>query len=727
LSYFVRILIGLSLVVVHALALANGERIALIIGNSAYKDAPLVNPKNDAASMSNLLREAGFDVLSLTDGTQEQMKSAVAQFGAKVRAPQAKFALFYYAGHGVQLDWRNYLIPVNAQIRTADDVRRGSVDVSELVDYMQNQKGKSFLVVLDACRDDPFANQYTPPAKGLSQFDAPVGSMLAYSTSPGKVALDGQGSNGLYTSYLVKEMAVKSAKLEDVFKRVRLSVRLASNGMQVPWETTSLEEDVYLFPNQIKQLSEAEQEQVLQRELAAWNAVKDTQDHIALANFIREYPSGSVSELAQSRLSRLLAAQATREITRLVAKSASLATAEAEYKAKLEAAARDAALAAAARDAALKAEEERKLATQAAEKARLEEAQRVAAAKAEQERVLAAQRDAERLAAERARAEKLAQDALAAQNAAAQAAAMAEAERIARQEVEAQRVARERELARAAAEKLAVDAAERSRAEAARVAAAQEAALKAEQARVAAARVEAQREAELQAQAQKALNERLAAAKLEAGTAALPQNLVLASPEIVLAATPYFTAMRAHERRFTVGDSYVQRVTNLFNKQATDQTYNVTKLDLQADRVEYNGGSFETDVMGNVTRNAVGSMGTPRQFYPAELAVGKRWRTMFIQNQQGGFRYTFRYDVKVVAKERITVPAGSFETYRLEAVGYNVQLGARITRTIWVAPGINADIAEDYEVRLRSGQLDTTRRTELVSFKQAQMGQIASR
>ena len=678
---------------------AAGDRIALIIGNSAYKTAPLVNPKNDAAAMTKLLNDAGFEVQSLIDGSQADMQQSVAQFGDKVRQPQAKFALFYYAGHGVQLDWRNYLIPVNANVATADDVRKQAVDVSELAAYMNNQKNKSFLMILDACRDDPFADRFKPPAKGLSQFDAPTGSMLAYATAPGKVAMDGQGNNGLYTSYLIQEMSVKTAKLEDVFKRVRLSVRLASNGMQVPWETTSLEEDVYLFPGQIQHLSEAEQEQVLQRELTAWARVKDSQDHIALANFIRQYPSGSVSELAQSRLSRLLTAQATREVSRLVAKSSSLAEAEKAYQDKLQAVALEAAQVAALRDAANTAQQERNLAQVAAAKTAQEEQQRLAQLKVEQEKALFAQREAERLAAAKATDQQLAT---------------------------AQREAAAREAARDQAQRVATAATEAAARDAARQAAAQQAAQKAQELNLAALARESQQQADLQAQARKTLDERLAAARAEAQGKPLPESMILASPEMVLTATPYFVGLQQHQRRFSVGDEYTMRVIDSFNKSEKPLVYKVTAVNDAADRVEYNGGEYASDVMGNLLRNLRGSSSSPRQFYPAELTVGKRWTTMFTQEREGSVRYTYKYDVRVVGKERVTVPAGTFEAYRIEARGFNMQLGARIVRTIWVAPGINPDIAHDYKVTLRNGQTDEWTRTELTQLQQKDRGSVLS-
>jgi Caspase domain len=701
------------------LAHAN-ERIALVIGNSSYAQSPLVNPKNDAASMSKLLKEAGFDVMTSTDAHRAQMQRSVETFGQKVRQSGVKFALFYYAGHGVQQDWRNFLIPVDANIRKTEDIRSQGVDVTELVSYMQNQKGKSFLVILDACRDDPFADQYKPSAKGLSQFDAPVGSMLAYSTSPGKVALDGDGVNGLYTTYLLRELAVKSAKLEDVFKRVRLSVRLASNGLQVPWETTSLEEDVYLHGGSTRNLSTAEHEQELQKELAAWNRVKDSQDHVAITNFLREFPSGNMSELAQAKLSRVLSVQAANEIVHLIRKSASLADAERVYKSKLDEVAKEAKAAAAAREAAARAEEARAQAALALQKAQEQEQSRLAQARIAQEKALAAQRETERLAQEQAKLQAQRQADQAAESRIAQEKALL-AQR------EAERLAQDQ--ARRNAEQEALKAAELRKQESERLALAQAAAQKAEAEKQLAAQRQEEQQAQLRIAAQKALDERLAAARKELNTQTLPVSMVLAAPEMVLAATPNFAGQQSHDRRFSEGDVYEMRVIERFNKSEQALSYKVTAVDESSSRVEYNGGEYVSDLMGNILRNTRGSSSTPRQFYPAELAVGKRWNTVFVQERAGGIRYTFSYTVRVVAKERITVPAGSFEAYRIQADGYNMQLGAKIERTIWVAPGINPDIAQDYKVTLNNNRIDEWTRTELVKFQQkaASGGMVAAR
>ena len=771
------------------------ERVALVIGNADYSFSPLTNPKNDAVGMADLLTQAGFQVSRNLNVDRVALKAAVEQFGKQLKSPSVKFAIFYYAGHGVQLDWRNYLIPVDAKVRSAEDVKAQSVDVSELLRFMDEAKDKSFLVILDACRDDPFGGSYKASNKGLSQFDGPVGSLLAYSTSPGNVAMDGTGNNGLYTSHLLRELSVRNAKLEDAFKRVRLNVRLESGGKQIPWESTSLEEDIYLFKSEAKKLSETEQETLIEKEVTAWRKIKTNTDPKALANFIREFPSGSTSELAQSRLNRLLAglsskkaeadskaeAQAASDRANKAAAAAALAAqaekAQAAQLAKAAAAEQAAQEAQAVRTAAA---EQAAQAAKVAQAAQAEKAAREASARAEGLRVAearaqqlklelaqAAQAETQRLEnyrlaqaqqlkllqeAERLDRQKRAEEAalaastearqeserLAAMAARKQADARMATEREAaaqlaqseeqRKQEELRREQARTEEARRATEQLAALklAAEKARLteqqeaqrlaqlqqEAARVAAQQEAAQK-ESARVAAAAMAA-------ASAKPA--EAVAVAAIAVATApAAPATVLLASVEplqggVALAATPFFLGSNIFARQYAPGDDFGFRVIDRANHKENPLNMRVTSVDLENERVEFNDGEYSSDLMGNITRNLRGNLDQPRQFYPAELYIGKRWKTQFKQTRPSGMVYTFKYDLKVVAKETVTVPAGTFDTYKIEARGFNIEIGANLQRNIWVAAGIHADIVHETFVRLRNGRIDQDDRQELVRY-----------
>jgi hypothetical protein len=291
-------------IVMPVAAAADPSRLALVVGNDAYPGAPLSNAVNDAKAMAALLGEAGFGVDLRTNVDRTAFGDATRQFAEAAQKSDVKLVFFYYAGHGAQLDWRNYLLPVDARVNTSADLPAQCVDLASLLTGLARAKDKTFVIVLDACRDNPFGASFRPTQKGLSQFDAPSGSLLAFSTAPGRVAADTSGASaqsGLYAEHLVRELSVRATRLEDALKRVRLAVRIASKGAQVPWESTSLESDVFLFPA-ARKLTEAELEAEIQRELDAWNRVKGSKETNEWAVFLRAWPSGRFAEIAQTRL-----------------------------------------------------------------------------------------------------------------------------------------------------------------------------------------------------------------------------------------------------------------------------------------------------------------------------------------------------------------------------------------------------------------------------------------
>ena len=221
------------------------KKVALVIGNAAYPAAPLRNPVNDARAMAERLKAIGYDVALHTDVTQRDFTRAVSRFGQRL-AP-GSVALFYYAGHGMQVRGRNFLVPVDADIQSEASARSEAVDL----DLVLEQLGPTRLamVILDACRNNPFEGRFrSSGGSGLAQVDAPKGTLLAYATAPGKVASDGEGSHGLYTAELLKAMDLPGAKVEEVFKAVRVNVIKATAGAQVPWESSSLTGDYFFRP-----------------------------------------------------------------------------------------------------------------------------------------------------------------------------------------------------------------------------------------------------------------------------------------------------------------------------------------------------------------------------------------------------------------------------------------------------------------------------------------------
>ena len=284
-------------------------RFALVIGNGRYNQVPLKNAPNDAKAIAEQLQRMGFDVTLKLDASRSEMIETIRAFGAKL-TKQKGIGLFYFAGHGAQLAWRNYLIPVDAAIKEVAQVDAQAVDLDRVLEGITRARNPLNLVILDACRDNPFGGDVVLQQKGLSQVDAPVGTLLAYATAPGNTAADGSGANGLYTEHMLKEMQTPGAKIEDIFKRVRLNVRMQSRGQQVPWESTSLEDDFYFLPpKQVRKLAPDEVERLFDEELALWEKIKTSTELAPLENYLRRFPSGKFSELAQFRLDRILEKQ----------------------------------------------------------------------------------------------------------------------------------------------------------------------------------------------------------------------------------------------------------------------------------------------------------------------------------------------------------------------------------------------------------------------------------
>ncbi len=298
-----------------AVKLLRAPKLALVVGNATYRSVPaLRNPGNDARALAQALRESGFEVTLVQDATRAAMLEAIDAY-AKALAARKGVGLFYFAGHGLQLQWRNYLLPVDARVAGAADVPAQCVDIAGLIGGVRGAANPMNVIILDACRDNPFAGDVGAEQKGLSQMDAPTGTLLAYATAPGNTADDGTGANGLYTENLLREMKVRDAKIEDVFKRVRLGVRRSSGGRQIPWESTSLEEDFYFVPpERLRRLSAEEEEREFREELAVFEKARQAKDPVPLEQYLRRYPSGRFAELAQVRLDAVLAAQGERPV-----------------------------------------------------------------------------------------------------------------------------------------------------------------------------------------------------------------------------------------------------------------------------------------------------------------------------------------------------------------------------------------------------------------------------
>ena len=235
------------------------RKAALVIGNSAYRVGALKNPVNDAQAVAASLRTLGFDVTLRENTSLRDMIESFRQFSVTARSAQVR--LVFYAGHGVQVKGRNYLLPVDTEIRAEDEVAAKSADLNELLERLGTTQQGINIVILDACRNNPFSGSEVvgpdgrrlkfrgvTPA-GLAPVEAPLGSMVAFSTAPGGVALDNPGEkNSLYTKHLLGTMQTPGLPIEMVFKQVRLGVARETGRVQVPWESSSLTGDFCFTP-----------------------------------------------------------------------------------------------------------------------------------------------------------------------------------------------------------------------------------------------------------------------------------------------------------------------------------------------------------------------------------------------------------------------------------------------------------------------------------------------
>ena len=223
------------------------SRLALVIGQSAYRSVPaLPNPANDARAVTQLLTDSGFEVSTASDLSQNQMREVVSEFAGKVAAKGADtVALVFYAGHGLQIDGENFLVPIDIDPKREADIPIQAVRLNDILNTLTSVPSKMRILMLDACRNNPFPDLKTAGG-GLALVDAKIGApgtFLSFSTSPGAVAEDGSGSNSPYTNALLAAGKEQNIPIEETFKRVRLAVNKVTEGRQTPWDSSSLTED----------------------------------------------------------------------------------------------------------------------------------------------------------------------------------------------------------------------------------------------------------------------------------------------------------------------------------------------------------------------------------------------------------------------------------------------------------------------------------------------------
>lgn len=262
-------------IVLTAHPAAAENRLALVIGQSAYRAVtPLPNPGNDAKAMTQMLGDAGFDVLTASDLSQTEMREKVGEFAARIaeKGPDT-IALVFYAGHGLQVDGENFLVPVDLDPKREADIPLQAIRLNDIMNTLTSVPSRMRIVLLDACRNNPFPAINKTVGHGLAIVDAKVaapGTFLSFSTSPGAEAEDGAGTDSPYTAALLTAGRQPGLSIEEAFKRVRLEVNKATNGRQTPWESSSLTDSFHFFPGSAETGATPPAGSTVKRTVAEW-------------------------------------------------------------------------------------------------------------------------------------------------------------------------------------------------------------------------------------------------------------------------------------------------------------------------------------------------------------------------------------------------------------------------------------------------------------------------
>ena len=274
------------------------NRVALVLGNSAYKSAPLRNPTNDAKDMAAKLKGMGFTVVERNNLAVKQIGSTLREFRSKLTP--GSVALVFYAGHGLQIKGENYFPTVDAEIAGEEDVPNQSLSMRQIMDVLGDAKTRLNLVFLDACRNNPYARSFRSSSDGLSKVNAPSGTLISFATRPGSVAADGTGRNGLYTGALLESMDSRGEPIEQVLKRVVTSVKASSKNQQEPWMEGSIEGE-FCFGNCMTTLAQM----VVSDDRALWDSVKDSRDINEVRAYLEQFPRGLFAGVARARVTAL--------------------------------------------------------------------------------------------------------------------------------------------------------------------------------------------------------------------------------------------------------------------------------------------------------------------------------------------------------------------------------------------------------------------------------------
>lgn len=298
---------------------ALAERVALVVGAGAYRHAPpLPNATNDAADLAALLRELGFRVDLVLDPDRAALEAAVERFGTAARGAEA--ALFFYAGHAIEVQGRNWIIPVSAELRTPQQLRFQALELEAVTDLIQ-QAARFSLIILDACRDNPFRQRWPAASRsaagqGLARVSPAIGTLVVFSTAPGSVAEDGRGRNSPFTAALLRHLPTPGLEVRPLFAEVRRSVREATGGAQVPWEESSLEGSFYFRPVAAPAppapppVAAAPQPVIVipqppGNDQLAWQFVLNSRNPADFETFLQQFPDSVFAPFARNRLAEL--------------------------------------------------------------------------------------------------------------------------------------------------------------------------------------------------------------------------------------------------------------------------------------------------------------------------------------------------------------------------------------------------------------------------------------
>jgi hypothetical protein len=303
------------------------KRVAFVVGNGAYKNVPaLPNPAVDAKSMAKLLRNVGFEVVEGSNLSRDKMTEKLLDFGKKAEA--ADVALFFYAGHGIAVNGTNYLLPVDADLKSEMDVKLGAAINVDLTLEQTMGDAKVKLVFLDACRDNPFATKIRSAKAtrsvnvqtGLAEMKSGQGTLLAFATGPGQTALDGEaGTNSPFTRALLANIAQPGVEIQQAMTKVRAQVNDETSKNQLPWGHTNLTGSVYLNPAKggTVEASNTPAGPASEVELEFWRSIKDSNKVEELNAYLTNYPNGTFKPIALARIASLQdgPSTATRNLT----------------------------------------------------------------------------------------------------------------------------------------------------------------------------------------------------------------------------------------------------------------------------------------------------------------------------------------------------------------------------------------------------------------------------